>query len=122
MRPDIAMGIQPGDIIYNCFMEPLVVKEIVNTALDSYPAKYFTQFTVTDARNKQHIYSCEDIYLKDLEDEDDAEKSWVGWAKDNKDFIDEFDHLTTIKEIYKVGFGNGFDHKRKLTFEEMMQK
>jgi hypothetical protein len=117
MRPDIATGVKPGDTVYNCFMEPLVVVEKTVVIQDR-----TTNFKVRDYRNHAHNYACEDLYLADLEDEDDAEKAWINWAKDNKDFLITFDHIETTKEIFKAGFGNGFDYKNKYSYMEMMQK
>lgn len=122
MRIDFASDVKVGDTVYDCFMQPFVVVYKIGHSVDTYPAHTYTRFIVRDTSGKEHEYSSEDLYLSDLEGECDEEKSWVEWAKDNKDFFDEFDHLSTIKEIYKVGFGKGFDHRRKLTFEEMMQK
>jgi hypothetical protein len=79
-------------------------------------------FTTVDTRLHRASYDSNDVYLKNLEEECDEEKSWVNWAKDNRDFFEEFDHIETMKEIYKIGFGNGFDHKRKMTYDEIMQK
>lgn len=122
MRIDLASSVNVGDTVYNCFMQPLVVAYKIAHSVDTYPSYTSTRFIVKDSVGKEHEYSSEDLYLPDLEGECDEEKSWIEWVKDNKDFIDEFDHLSTIKEVYKVGFGNGFHHKRKLTFEETMQK
>lgn len=117
MRSDIAAGVSPGDTVYNCFMEPLIVIEKLVLIQDR-----TINFRVRDCRNNIHTYACEDLYLANLEDEDDAEKAWVNWAKDNKDFLITFDHIETTKEIFKVGFGQGFEHRRKYSYEEMMQK
>lgn len=122
MRSDIATTIKPGDTVYNCFMEPFRVYQKIIHTLDTYPSFDQIQFIVKDENEIEYHYSYKDLYLKDLEDEDDAEKSWVNWAKDNKDFFATFDHIETTKEIYKTAFYNGFEHKRKCSYEEMMQK
>lgn len=121
MNIDLALDIRVGDTVYNAFMDALIVK--------SYSWKFNDQgkidsivFHVTDANNSVHVYEYEDIYDKYMTWESDEEQSWVNWAKDNKDFILEFDHITTIKEIYKIGFANGFAYKRKMLAEEMLQK
>lgn len=121
MRTDIGAHLNIGDTVYNCFWEKLMIVEKTSYSLDSGSATNL-RFVVRDSQNNTHTYDCEDLYLYDLEDEDDAEKSWIGWAKENKDFFDLFDHITTLKEIYKTGFANGFEYKRKISFEEMMQK
>jgi len=122
MRIDLACGLNVGDTVYNCFMESLIVKDKISYSLDTYPGYTDTKFFLVDSNNQNHEYSYKDLYLPDLEGECDEEKSWVNWAKDNKDFLLTFDHIETIKEIYKIGFGNGFDHKRKMTYDEIMQK
>lgn len=122
MRNDIAIGIKPGDTVYNCFMEPLIVQYKINGTLDLFPDDRCTKLIVKDSNDQQHEYDCEDLYLTDLADEDDAEKSWVLWAKDNKDFFDTFDHITTTKEIYKTAFYNGFEHKKRYSYSEQLQK
>jgi hypothetical protein len=122
MRTDIAHGINIGDTVYNCFMEPLIVQEKTVYLVDGPNNSHHIKFIVKDTSNNTHAYSYEDLYLENLEDEDDAEKSWVDWAKNNKDFFDLFDHIETIKEIYRIGFYNGFDHKKQYSYQEMMQK
>lgn len=122
MRPDIAAGVKPGDTVYNCFMEPLKVDQKIVCTQDTYPSSNSIQFIVEDNSNNTHNYYCQDLYLADLDDEDDAEKAWVNWAKDNKDFLITFDHIETTKEVFKMGFSQGFEHKRRYSYEEMMQK
>lgn len=118
MRPDIALGVKVGDTVYNCFMEPLTVYD--KTVFTS--GHNYIKFIVKDTHNNTHGYACEDLYLPDLQDEDDAEKAWVNWAKDNKDFFGIFDHIEASKEIFKMGFAKGFDYKRRHSYEEIMQK
>lgn len=122
MRTDIALGVNVGDTVYNCFMEPLIVHEKTVFTADTYPSHNYIKFIVRDCNNNTHGYNCSDLYLSGLEDEDDAEKSWVNWAKDNKDFFNIFDHIDASKEIYKIGYSNGFDYKQKVSYQEMMQK
>lgn len=121
MRQDLAIGTNIGDTLYNCFMEPLTVveKTVFNHENGSVSD---IKFVVKDQANNTHSYKYEDLYFSDLADEDDAEKSWINWAKNNKDFFDIFDHITTIKEIYKIGFCEGFEYKKYLTHMESMQK
>jgi hypothetical protein len=123
MRIDLACGVNIGDTLYNCFMQPLKVKDRITYSVDTYPSSRDIKFIVSDSNNGHiHEYSHKDLYLADLEGECDEEKSWVNWAKDNKDFFEAFDHIETMKEIYKIGFGNGFDYKRQITYDEIMQK
>lgn len=116
MRIDTADTIKIGDVVYNCFMDELVVTSIYGKGSSK------IVFSTVDTRLHRSNYNFSDLYLKDLEDESDDEKSWVSWAKDNRDFFDEFDHLETMKEVYKTAFCNGFEYKRKLRLEEAMQK
>lgn len=122
MRLDIAQGVNLGDTIYNCFMEPLMVKDKIGYSLDTYPNYEYIKFVVIDNGDKEHSYLHGDVYLQDLGDEDDAEKSWVNWATDNKDFLTTFDHIETMKEIYKTAFANGFEYRRSVSHKEQMQK
>jgi hypothetical protein len=118
MRIDIANTVHIGDIVYNCFMEPLKVIERTDLLDDPHSVK----FKVKDPHDNDHDYDSNDLYLEKLDDESDEEKSWVDWAKDNKDFFELFDHISTMKEIYKIGFANGFEYKRQLKFMEAIQK
>jgi hypothetical protein len=117
MRIDLADNIKLGDIVYNCFMDELVITTI-NKQIDS--KQIF--FGTIDTRLHRAIYDSSDVYLKNLEDETDDEKAWVNWAKDNRDFFDEFDHIETMREIYKIAFCDGFEYKKRISFEEYMQK
>jgi hypothetical protein len=117
MRIDLADNIKLGDIVYNCFMDELVITTI-NKHIDS--KKIF--FGTIDTRLRRASYDSNNVYLKNLEDEADDEKAWVNWAKDNRDFFDEFDHIETMKEVYKIAFYNGFEYKRQTIFQEQMQK
>lgn len=122
MRLDLAQNIQINDILYNCFLEPLIVKEKKISYRQNSAKIQSVKFKTVDSQHNQHSYNAEDLYLSDLEDEDDIEKAWINWAKNNKDFIDTFDHITTTKEIYKLGFSDGFEHQKKLEYTEWMQK
>lgn len=116
MRIDIARSIKAGDIVYNCFMDELVVTSIFEKSSNQ------IVLGTIDTRLNRASYDSNDLYISNLEDESDDEKAWVNWAKDNRDFLNEFDHIETMKEIYKVAFCHGFEYKRQVTFEEMMQK
>lgn len=118
MRIDVADTVKIGDILYNCFMDKLVVTSIKKDLKNSHSIVFGT----VDTRLYSTSYDSNDVYLEDLSEESDDEKSWIEWAKNNRDFFDEFDHIETMKEIYKTAFCNGFEHKRKISFVEMMQK
>lgn len=121
MRIDLASNIKIGDIVYNCFMEHLVITSVYHD-LSNKSGFHRIVFGTVDTRLNKTSYDSNDVYLEDLEGESDEEKSWVSWAKDNRDFFIEFDHIETMKEIYKIGFGNGFEYRKKIKFEEAMQK
>ena len=59
------------------------------------------------------------------EDEElcDEEKSYHEWVAQNLDFIqNNKQHVGVMKKLYMAGFGAGFDHKRKLSAQEYLQK
>lgn len=124
MRQDLAININIGDTLYNCFMEPLTVinKKVWFSNPDHYSSIGWIKFIVRDSHNNTHEYSSNDLYLKNLDDESDEEKSWINWAKDNKEFFESFDHIETMKEIYKIGFSQGFEYKKILSHQEILQK
>lgn len=115
MLKALAENVKVGDIVYNLFMQKLVVGYISQGDNN-------IVFTVVDTGLNPHAYSYEDIYLEDFYGESDEEKNWINWAKNNKEFINTFDHLSTIKWIYQQGFADGFVYRKKISFEEMMQK
>jgi hypothetical protein len=115
MIKSLADSIKAGDIVYNVFMQKLVVGSISQEDGG-------LVFTLVDTGLNTHYYSYEDIYFDDLYGESDEEKSWINWAKNNKDFVETFDHLSTIKWIYQQGFSEGFVYRQKISYSEMMQK
>jgi hypothetical protein len=117
MRIDIANNLKIGDIIFNCFMDELIVTSIHK---DIKSQQVF--FGTVDTRLNKQSYNFRDVYDKDFTDESDDEKAWVNWAQDNRDFFDEFDHIETMREVYKTAFCHGFEHKQRIKFEEAMQK
>jgi len=118
----MAIGVKPGDTLYNCFMEELKVDCKIVAALDLFPSKHYMKFIMKDRSGHKEEYDCTDLYFSNLEEEDDAEKSWVLWAKDNKSFFMDTKNISYLKEIFKNGFGRGFQYKQQITYEEMMQK
>jgi hypothetical protein len=121
MIQNIAISTHVGDRVYNCFMDELIIK--------SHYYKYDNNgklssiiFDTLDKNNNTKTYSFDNLYDKDFTWESDEEKSWISWASQNKDFILEFDHIDTIKNIYQIGFTNGFDYRRSIKHEELMQK
>lgn len=110
----LADGIKAGDTVCNTFMQKFIVSSVSQDDNG-------LVFTLVDTGLNTHYYSYEDIYFEDLYGESDEEKSWIDWAKNNKDFIENFDHIATIKNIYKQGFASGFVHRQKL-HEEMIKK
>ena len=111
MRPDIALGVDIGDNVYNCFMDKFIVVQ-----------KTDHEMIIKDIYEDTHRYDISDLYLEDLYDEDDIEKAWVDWAKNNKDFVLTFGHISSLKEIYRTAFAHGFEYQKRYRYEEMMQK
>ena len=111
-----------GDTVYNCFMDKLKVIEIDHNLNHDIDTNERILFTLLDSNQNRHSYYYQDLYLEDLSYESEEEKSWINWAMKNKDFLMEFDHITTTKAIYQQGFAEGFRHKRKYSHEELMQK
>lgn len=121
MRIDQAQNLKIGDKVLNTFMSHLTVNSIKMVHLDNEELLHIL-VTTSDEANSRDTYHHEDIYLPDLDGVSDEEKSWLNWAKDNSDFIEEFDHLPSIRNIYMSGFANGFEHKLRYSHEELMQK
>lgn len=122
MNFDTAQKVKINDTVYDCFMDEYKVVAIEYDLSNHDELAYKLIFTLKDSHNFLKKFNYEDLYLKDLAYEDEEEKSWVNWAKDNKDFFGEFDHLSTIKAIYKHAFAEGFNYKRRCSYQEMMQK
>lgn len=121
MRPDQAKSLVAGDKVIDTFMTHLIVKS-VKIVHNHKEELLHILVTTEDQNNKQDTYHHEDIYLPDLDEVSDEEKSWLSWAKDNQDFLEEFDHLPSVRLIYMRGFAKGFEYKKQLSYEEMMQK
>ena len=115
MRLDLALGLKPGDKIVNVFMDELVLSKIDHSYHPKPPV-----FISLDTMLQKHYLCFDDIYYPDLSDICDEEKSFVLWAKDNKQFVGENSRL--FKTVYMQGFAMGFEHKRQLSYEEQMQK
>lgn len=121
MIPNIALSIHVGDTVYNCFKDKLTVKSF-SYKFDNHGKVSSIIFDTLDKNNNTKTYSFDNLYDKDFTWESDEEKSWISWASQNKDFVLEFNHIDTIKNIYMIGFVNGFDYRRKIKHEEIMQK
>lgn len=121
MRPDQAQILVSGDKVIDTFMTELTVKSV--KAVHNHNEELLHILVITeDINKKQDVYHHEDIYLPDLEGVSDEEKSWLNWAKENQDFLEEFDYLPSVRLIYMKGFADGYLYKRKVSYEEMMQK
>jgi hypothetical protein len=114
MRIDQARNLKKGDIVYNCFMQPIVVQNYV-------AAHPFHIVFVTDINSRTYECSFEDLYLENLDGEDDAEKSWINYAKTKLTWLSVTDVLR-MRNLYRLAFYDGFNHKLKYSYEEMMQK
>ena len=115
MRLDLALGLKVGDKIVNVFMDELVISNIDDNYNPKPPV-----FIALDTMLHKHYLWFDDIYYPDLSDICDEERSFIFWAKDNRQFIGENSRL--LKTVYMQGFAMGFEHKRKVSHEENMQK
>ena len=115
MRLDLAMGLKVGDRIINVFMDELVISNIDHSYDPKPPV-----FIALDTMLQKHYLWFDDIYYPDLSDICDEEKSFVLWAKDNKQLVGENSRL--LKTVYMKAFAMGFDYKKKILYEEAMQK
>lgn len=123
MRLDLAMNLKVGDIVYNAFMDELVITSRFDQKDNVYKKLYSIVFATVDTRLHRESYPFDDLYFKDLEGESDEEKSFVTWAKDNRDFFEEDSTcFYMMKECYKQGYAMGFHAKRHYSYEEQMQK
>lgn len=121
MRIDLANDIKIGDIVYNCFMDEIVVTSISKDfTINEKPKRVF--FGTIDTRLYKASYDSNDVYHKDLSDESDEEKSWITWATNNREIVESLDDLELGKKMYKIGFANGFKYKHEISIEEMLQK
>lgn len=121
MRPDQAQTLVSGDKVVDSFMTHLTVKSVKSVHNHNEELLHILIIT-EDGDRKQDTYHHEDVYLPDLDGVSDEEKSWLNWAKENQDFLEEFDHLPSVRLIYMRGFAQGFEYKKQLSYEEMMQK
>jgi hypothetical protein len=122
MRIDIARGLKIGDIVYNCFLDQLVITSRYDQFVDNKTNLSIILSTV-NTRLYKETYSSDDLYLTDFQDESDEEIAWVHWAKDNRDLLTEDEYsFKILKECFKQGFSKGFEHKKKISAHEMLQK
>lgn len=115
MRLDLAMELKIRDRVVNVFMDELIISAIDNSYAQKPPV-----FIALDSRLQKHYYCFDDIYYPDLSNICDEEKSFILWAKNNRQFIGENSRL--LKTVYMQGFAMGFEHKRQTSYEEQMQK
>lgn len=121
MRPDQAQILVSGDKVVDSFMTQLTVKSVKSVHNHNEELLHILIIT-EDSDCKQDTYHHEDVYLPDLDGVSDEEKSWLNWAKENQDFLEEFDHLPSVRLIYMRGFADGYSYKKKISYEEAMQK
>lgn len=124
MRLDLAMGLKIGDTVYNAFMDKLIITSRLDKTTSNSNQISDIVFGTIDTRLHSESYTFDDLYFEDLEDESDEEKSFVNWAKDNRDFFesDEYINCNLIKQAYKQGFAMGFHARLQRSYEEQMQK
>jgi hypothetical protein len=122
MRIDIASSLKIGDIVYNCFLDRLVITSRYDQFVDNKTNQSIILSTV-DTRLYKETYSSDDLYLPDFQDESDEEIAWINWAKDNRDLLIEDEYsFKILKQCFKQGFSSGFQHKKKISAYEMLQK
>jgi hypothetical protein len=118
MRLEQAQQIKVGQKLHNVFLEEVVVTSIYSPS----DAGDVIVFGTVNTRLHKEGYSFEDLYC-DLEEICDEERSFIGWAKENREFVlENEDSFKVMKKSYMAGFGNGFAHKQSYTYEEQMQK
>lgn len=115
MRLDQAMKLNVGDKVVNCFMDELIISKIDNSYDPKPPV-----FIALDSELQKHYLWFDEIYHPDLADICDEEKSFIMWAKDNREFIGENTRL--LKTVYMQGFAIGFEFKRAINAQEQLQK
>ena len=115
MRLDQAMKLNIGDKVVNCFIDELIISKIDNSYDPKPPV-----FIALDSELQKHYLWFDEIYHPDLADICDEEKSFIMWAKDNREFVGE--NFRLLKTVYMQGFAMGFEHKKYLTHTEHMQK
>jgi len=118
MRIDHALSVKVGDHLINTFMDDVIVTSV-------YKEGGVIVFGTVDTRLRQVAYSCDYVYLLDVEPNDisDEESSFINWAKENRQSIEEqLENLDLIKQSYMQGFGMGFAYKRVMSNKELMQK
>jgi hypothetical protein len=124
MRLDLAMNMKIGDVAYNAFMDKLVITSRFDRVNGDGTKIADIIFGTIDTRLRAESYMFDDLYFADLEGESDEEKSFVNWAKDNRDFFgsDEYENCNLLKQAYKQGYAMGFNSRLKTSYEEQMQK
>lgn len=117
MRLDQALNVKIGDHMVDPFLNDIVITTIYREE------NGVLIFGTIDTRLRRVVYSYENIYSKDLQDIPDEELSFMSWAKENRENIeDNLENFDLIKQSYMQGFGMGFAYKRKVSHEELMQK
>jgi hypothetical protein len=118
MRLEQAQQVKVGQKLHNALLEEVVVTSIFSPS----DAGDVILFGTVNTRLHKESYSFEDLY-HDLEEVCDEERSFISWAKENREFLlDNEESFRAIKKAYMAGFGNGFAHKQSYTYEEQMQK
>jgi hypothetical protein len=118
MRLDQAISLKVGDVVYNVFMDELVITSIFKQSPE------MTIFSTIDTRLNRETYQYCDLYLKNLEEESDEEKSFVDWAIKNRNIVNQEDYSVfgSVKRAYMAGFSQGFKYKRHISAQEQLQK
>jgi hypothetical protein len=118
MRLEQAQQIKVGQKLHNALLDEVVVTSIYSPSDDG----NVIVFGTINTRLHKEGYSFEDLYY-DLEEICDEERSFISWAKENREFVlENEDSFKLMKKAYMSGFGNGFAYRQKLSYEEQMQK
>ncbi|NBO99271.1 MAG: hypothetical protein EBU90_03970 [Proteobacteria bacterium] len=116
MRFDQAKLVKVGDHLVDVFLDDIIITGIYRT-------KDNILFSTVDTRVNQISLSYQDVYHKDLTDICDEEKHFLYWARDNKQAIDSnYIDIEIVKKAYISGFANGYNYKKSISFDELMQK
>jgi len=116
MRLDQAQSVKVGDHLVDSFLDDIVITGIYETKDDIF-------FATVDTRVNQISLSYKDVYHKNLEGVCDEELNFLYWARDNKNLLDsDYVDLVALKKAYISGFASGYNYKKSISFDELMQK
>lgn len=63
------------------------------------------------------------MMCNDREELCDEEKSYHDWVSNNLEYLqNNKQHVGVMKKLYMEGFAAGFEHKKRMTAQEYLQK